>query len=279
MSEPGTDNTRTEESERGSERPGSAVTPGINEHFRRHSSSTPPEGPSYGPLETPEAVTPPPLSNQTQAVDSSACCNANSQSPQSPRFEATSHSLPPAQLQGSLRSYNEPLQDDDSQLSGGHTYVPRDNLLDHSTASPLNLYEEPLGEDEAKLLKHFFAILLPWVSLFLSLSPIDKGVCFLIIQFDYLWETGPFQSFIRQALHSDAGILYAVLAVAARHLEATGGSIYSRSNEYEQKCLNILIPTLNSRKIEQLQGDGVLVSALLLRLLDEMTGRSCFLLV
>lgn len=72
----------------------------------------------------------------------------------------------------------------------------------------------------------------------------------------------------------DPGILYAVLAVAARHLEATSGSEYHNSDEYERKCLGILIPTLDQREIATPQVDATLMSALLLRLLDEMTGES-----
>lgn len=73
------------------------------------------------------------------------------------------------------------------------------------------------------------------------------------------------------------GILYAVLALAARHLEITTGSRRYHSNEYEQKCLGILIPMFNSDAIEQLQDDSIIddsiiVSALILRVLDEMTG-------
>ena len=62
-----------------------------------------------------------------------------------------------------------------------------------------------------------------------------------------------------------------MLAVSARHLEAVG-SKDCKSNEYERMCLNILIPMLNNNDIVQSQDDSVLVSALLLRLLDEMTG-------
>lgn len=73
-------------------------------------------------------------------------------------------------------------------------------------------------------------------------------------------------------MRQDPGILYAVLAVSARHLEATG-STYCNSNEYERECLAILIPMFNKDHCSQSQHDGVLVPALLLRLLDEMTGR------
>ncbi|KAI8151420.1 hypothetical protein K4K49_010657, partial [Colletotrichum sp. SAR 10_70] len=112
---------------------------------------------------------------------------------------------------------------------------------------------QPLPSHEAKLVKHFFTTLIPW--------------------FDYCWPSGPFGSYIKSTLRQDPGILYAVLAVSARYLEAVRSEEWD-SNEYERKCLGILIPMLNDRNVAEPQGDGVLVSALLLRLLDEMTDPS-----
>lgn len=62
-----------------------------------------------------------------------------------------------------------------------------------------------------------------------------------------------------------------MLAVSAKHFEAVN-STYCKSDEYERKSLEILIPMLNDTNATHSQDDGVLVSALLLRLLDEMTG-------
>ncbi|RTE68573.1 hypothetical protein BHE90_017049 [Fusarium euwallaceae] len=107
-----------------------------------------------------------------------------------------------------------------------------------------------LFDDEARLVKHFFDVLMPW--------------------FDYCWVRAPFRSFIQPRIFRDIGLLYAVLAVAARHREVTGTE-YCNSNEYERECLGILIPTLNDNHATQSQDDAVLVSALMLRLLDEMT--------
>ncbi|KAJ3534187.1 hypothetical protein NM208_g7649 [Fusarium decemcellulare] len=107
-----------------------------------------------------------------------------------------------------------------------------------------------LADDEARLIKHFFDVLLPW--------------------FDYCWVRAPFRSFIQSRLFQDLGLLYTVLAVAARHREATE-DVYCKSNEYERECLAILIPTLNNNHETQSEDDGILVSALILRLLDEMT--------
>ncbi|KAF5012535.1 hypothetical protein FDECE_1402 [Fusarium decemcellulare] len=109
-----------------------------------------------------------------------------------------------------------------------------------------------LADDEALLIKHFFDFLLPW--------------------FDYCWVRAPFRSFIQSRLFRDVGLLYTILAVAARHREATQ-DVYCKSNEYERECLAILIPTLNNNHETQSEDDGILVSALILRLLDEMTGQ------
>lgn len=62
-----------------------------------------------------------------------------------------------------------------------------------------------------------------------------------------------------------------MLAVSGKHLEATKSKI-CKSDEYERKSLGILIPMLSENDATQSQGDAVLISALLLRLLDEMTG-------
>lgn len=79
-------------------------------------------------------------------------------------------------------------------------------------------------------------------------------------------------------MQNDPGIFYTVLAVSARHLEATRGSQYWYSNEYERECLRFLIPTLNGINArERLQNEAMMVSALLLRLLDEMTGACCII--
>lgn len=80
-----------------------------------------------------------------------------------------------------------------------------------------------------------------------------------------------FRSYISSHISNDAAILYAVLAVSARHREVTMG-IDGESHKYEQQCLEELIPSLNdTSKVLQ---DAVFASALLLRLLEEMT-RKC----
>lgn len=79
-----------------------------------------------------------------------------------------------------------------------------------------------------------------------------------------------FGSYIGTTMSNDASILYAVLAISSRHRELTAGDIGHRSNEYERRCLEELIPSLNSTG--RVFGESALASAVLLRLLEEMTG-------
>ena len=107
----------------------------------------------------------------------------------------------------------------------------------------------PLTGHEARLVKHFFRVLIPW--------------------YDYCNDQMHFRKFIQDLLCQNPCILFGVLALAARLLEAMGLGNHG-SNEYEHRCFEILIPTIG--EAEQVSDDAVLVSALLLRLLDEMTG-------
>lgn len=91
-------------------------------------------------------------------------------------------------------------------------------------------------------------------------------------QFDFGDLEKHFSRQIQSTLSTDAAVLYGVLAVSARHLEQQKKIDEVLSCEYERCCLQILIPSL-SKKTETLQ-DGALASAMLLRLLDEMTGQS-----
>ncbi|KAI1751950.1 hypothetical protein F4782DRAFT_502717 [Xylaria castorea] len=108
----------------------------------------------------------------------------------------------------------------------------------------------PLTNKEAQLMKHFWAVLLPW--------------------FDYCDPRAHFRSHIQATMRSQPCILFAILAVSARHLEAIGEE-YFNSNEYERECLRIMIPMLNDKYSMQEPDDSLLVSALLLRCLEEMT--------
>ncbi|KAI1429211.1 hypothetical protein F5Y12DRAFT_728637 [Xylaria sp. FL1777] len=107
-----------------------------------------------------------------------------------------------------------------------------------------------LANKEAELVKHFWAVLLPW--------------------FDYCDPRAHFRSYILGTMRSEPCILFAILAVSARHLEAIGEE-YCNSNEYERECLGLMIPMFNDKDYMQEPDDGLLVSAVLLRCLEEMT--------
>ena len=71
-------------------------------------------------------------------------------------------------------------------------------------------------------------------------------------------------------MSSQPCILFAVLAVSARHREAVESGNFN-SNEYERGCLEILIPALNNNDPIETPDEALIISALLLRLLEEMT--------
>lgn len=95
-------------------------------------------------------------------------------------------------------------------------------------------------------------------------------------QFDPCDPQMHFRSCVGSTIANDAAILYSVLAISARHRKLTMGVEGDNSDEYERRCLEILIPTLSDTS-GALQ-DSVLASALILRLFEEMTGNSKFLL-
>ena len=79
-----------------------------------------------------------------------------------------------------------------------------------------------------------------------------------------------FRSFVGSTISNDPSILFAVLAISARHREVTMGADNCNSHEYERKCLKNLIPSLSNTAKDL--DDTVLASAVLIRLLEEMTG-------
>ena len=66
-------------------------------------------------------------------------------------------------------------------------------------------------------------------------------------------------------------LLYAVLAVSARHQSLTGQRTNKVADEYQRRCLTNLIPVLNDPS--NTSGDAVLASATILRFFEEMTGK------
>lgn len=91
------------------------------------------------------------------------------------------------------------------------------------------------------------------------------------LQFDYCDPQMNFRSYVGSTMSKDIELLYAVLATSARHLELTQGLPGNKSDEYQQNCLQILIPSLNDAT--KALPDTIMASALLLRLLEEMTGQ------
>lgn len=81
-----------------------------------------------------------------------------------------------------------------------------------------------------------------------------------------------FRSYVGSTIANNAAILYGVLAVSARHRALTMNIEDKNSDEYERRCLEVLIPALNdTTKVLQ---DTALASAIILRLLEEMTGNA-----
>ncbi|KAI1737876.1 hypothetical protein F4680DRAFT_460209 [Xylaria scruposa] len=137
--------------------------------------------------------------------------------------------------------------DKSSSLEHDPTPVPANDNSKCLTQSPF-----PLTNKEAQLMKHFWAVLLPW--------------------FDYCDPRAHFRSYIQATMEAQPCILFAILAVSARHLEAIGEE-YFNSNEYERECLRIMIPMLNDKYSMQEPDDSLFVLALLLRCLEEMTSQ------
>ncbi|KAF9888545.1 hypothetical protein FE257_008476 [Aspergillus nanangensis] len=102
---------------------------------------------------------------------------------------------------------------------------------------------------EASLLKYFLKTLSPW--------------------FDYCDPQQHFRTYVGNNSASDITLLYAVLAVSARH-QSTSHHWQSRvADEYQQRCLRSLIAALNDQ--EKTLPDTILASAAILRFFEEMT--------
>ena len=80
-----------------------------------------------------------------------------------------------------------------------------------------------------------------------------------------------FRSYMASNISHDPAILYAVLAVSARHREIISGTDNRHADNFEQKCLEHLIPKLGH--VSEPITEAALASALLIRLLEEMTGK------
>ncbi|OJJ94713.1 hypothetical protein ASPACDRAFT_64991 [Aspergillus aculeatus ATCC 16872] len=145
------------------------------------------------------------------------------------------------------RSLKRPLA---SQNQG--SAVPSDHDPDPSVSTPASTASPqfwPLSREEAQLVKYFFANLVLWVS--------------------QVPNRTHFQTVVGATVTKDPSILFAVLAISARHRELTMGISSCDSHGYEGRCLEVLIPSLNDTS--KVLDDSVLASAMLLRLLEEMS--------
>ncbi|RAH70056.1 Zn(II)2Cys6 transcription factor [Aspergillus aculeatinus CBS 121060] len=157
-----------------------------------------------------------------------------------------SSAIPPTQCP-QKRSLKRPLA---SQNQG--SAVPSDHDPDPSVSAPASTASPqfwPLSREEARLVKYFFTNLVSW--------------------FDYCIPDRHFQTVVGATVTKDPSILFAVLAISARHRELTMGISSCNSHEYEGRCLEVLIPSLNDTS--KALDDSVLASAMLLRLLEEMS--------
>lgn len=79
-----------------------------------------------------------------------------------------------------------------------------------------------------------------------------------------------FRSYINAAACYDLTLYYAVLAVAAKHRNLGSAAADPKADEYQRRCLETLIPALNDDST--VLAENILACALILRLLEEMTG-------
>ncbi|PWY94045.1 hypothetical protein BO94DRAFT_317753 [Aspergillus sclerotioniger CBS 115572] len=102
---------------------------------------------------------------------------------------------------------------------------------------------------EASLLKYFLTTLSPW--------------------FDYCDPQQHFRTYIGNKAATDITLLYAVLAVSARHQSSSLHRHNRIADEYQKRCLRSLIAALDDP--ERTLNDTILASAVILRFFEEMT--------
>lgn len=90
-------------------------------------------------------------------------------------------------------------------------------------------------------------------------------------KFDYCDPQMHFRSYVATTISTDLTIRYAVLAICARHREVTMRIDNRMAVEYERRCLEALIPSLGDTAT--VLNERALASAIILRLLNEMTGK------
>ncbi|OJJ00175.1 hypothetical protein ASPVEDRAFT_26931 [Aspergillus versicolor CBS 583.65] len=88
--------------------------------------------------------------------------------------------------------------------------------------------------------------------------------------FDYCDPRKHFRNHVANAATTDRTLLYAIFAVSARYQSASSRRLSIFAEECQQSCLNSLISALND--YDTTVGENVFASALILRLIEEMTG-------
>ncbi|KAI0854679.1 hypothetical protein F4860DRAFT_95991 [Xylaria cubensis] len=219
---------------------------------QRPSSTTP--NPEQGSSSATQTIGKPPSRTTSQSPESSRQGHLSESS--TPDLQSEHQNITPA----FASPYQDHVQADDATQHNNTTLLDKSSLPEHD-ATPVLIHANskcliqspfPLTNKEAQLMKHFWAVLLPW--------------------FDYCDPRAHFRSYIQATMEAQPCILFAILAVSARHLEAIGEE-YFNSNEYERECLRIMIPMLNDKYSMREPDDSLFVLALLLRCLEEMTSQ------
>lgn len=89
-------------------------------------------------------------------------------------------------------------------------------------------------------------------------------------KFDYCDPHHHFAACVVSLAAEDQTLLYAILAVSAKHQSRVTGQDDGSGDYYQRCCLDILIPALNSTAAAN--PDHLLATAVILRLFEEMTG-------
>ncbi|KNG83297.1 hypothetical protein ANOM_008730 [Aspergillus nomiae NRRL 13137] len=128
-----------------------------------------------------------------------------------------------------------------------NSLIARGNLISPEGAEKLPWpLESPF---EASLLKYFLTTLSPW--------------------FDYCDPYQHFRTYIGNNAATEITLLYAALAVSARHQSTSLNWQSHVADEYQKRCLRSLIAALNDQ--ETALPDTILASAAILRFFEEMT--------
>ncbi|KAL2836681.1 hypothetical protein BJY01DRAFT_221737 [Aspergillus pseudoustus] len=155
--------------------------------------------------------------------------------------------------ESSLSSLSTPVSYGELTMNASNSPGTQDSLIvrgDFISPEALEKLHWPLKSPfEASLLKYFLTTLSPW--------------------FDYCDPQQHFRTYIGNTAATDITLLYAVLAVSARH-QSTSLHWHSHiADEYQKRCLRSLIEALDDE--ENTLKDTILASAVILRFFEEMT--------